>query len=251
MMKNECLNPKENQVCNDRRSRGGEAVKNKTGREGLPRGQNRDRFGLTAEAHRERLGHFVGARLIDGRVGRAGVRGNDVVGEHEGFDFFTADVGQHASVDFHAGAQHLAALFNHFLALRRVVDDVAVFKREVVFAQHGTNTIAPATGGLQVSDNLRFFHRSKSFYPNLGTNLPKNRRLATFSVNLLCFTGLQDWISGQRTERSKQHSREQAGLKYLKPFDWVTLLRLGSPLRGTGGRCPRALDLRQGALNLL
>ena len=82
--------------------------------------------------------------------------------EHPGFDFFAADVGQHVSVDLDAGAEHLAAFLDHFLALHRVVDDVPVFKRQVVFAHDGADSLAPTAGGLQIGDDFWLFHNSVS-----------------------------------------------------------------------------------------
>jgi hypothetical protein len=103
--------------------------------------------------------HFVGARLVNRRVGRPVIWRHDVVRKHPGFDFLAADVRQHLAVDFNARTHHLAALFDHFLALQRVVDDVAVLKRQVVFAQHGTHAVAPATGRFQIGDDFRFAHK--------------------------------------------------------------------------------------------
>lgn len=118
----------------------------------------------SGKIHGRLLRYFMGAGLVDGRVRRAIILGNDFIGQHPGFDFLAADVGQHVAVDFDARAQHLAAFFDHFLPLQRVVDDVAVFIGQVVFAQHGANSLAPATGRFQVSDNLWFGHRLNSFF---------------------------------------------------------------------------------------
>jgi len=53
------------------------------------------------------------------------VRLHDLVRQYPRFDFLAADVGEHLAVDFDARTEHLTALFNHFLALGQVVDDVA------------------------------------------------------------------------------------------------------------------------------
>ena len=90
----------------------------------------------------------MGAGLVDRRVGHAVVGRHDVVRQHPRFDFLAADVRQHLAVDFHAGAQHLAAFLDHFLALQGIVDDVAVFERQVVFAQHGADALAPAASSV-------------------------------------------------------------------------------------------------------
>ena len=115
---------------------------------------------LVARSKIQRLAfrHFVGAWLVDRRVGRAVVGRHDVVRKHPGLDFLAADVGQHVTVDLDARAQHLAALLDHFLALQRVVDDVAVLERQVVFAQHGADALAPAAGRFQIGNNLWFVH---------------------------------------------------------------------------------------------
>ena len=110
------------------------------------------------EIQRRTLRHFVGAGLVDRRVGRAVVGRHDFVREHPGFDFLAADVGQHLAVDLDARAQHLAALLDHFLALQRVVDDVAVLERQVVFAQHGADALAPAAGWFQIGNNFWLVH---------------------------------------------------------------------------------------------
>jgi hypothetical protein len=104
------------------------------------------------------LRHFVGAGLVDGRVGLAIVGHYNVVLEHPGFHFLAADVGEHLAVDFHAGAEHLAAFLDHLLPLQGVVDDVAVLVGQVVFAQDGAHALAPAAGGFQISNDFRLTH---------------------------------------------------------------------------------------------
>jgi hypothetical protein len=116
------------------------------------------------KVQRRTLRHFVGAGLVDRCVGRDVVLRHDIVGEHPGFDFFAADVGEHVAVDLDARAQHLAGLLNHFLALHRVVDDVAVFVGQVVFLQHGADALAPAAGRFQVSDDFWFAHSFVIFF---------------------------------------------------------------------------------------
>lgn len=128
----------------------------------------------------------MGARLIDRGIGSAGILLNQFIGEHVSFDFFSADVGEHFAVDLNAWAEHLAALFDHFLALVGVVNDVAIFERKVVFTHHGANALAPATSGFQIGNNLRFLHRKNAelschrlggaqvFWRLRGGNLPIN-----------------------------------------------------------------------------
>jgi hypothetical protein len=86
------------------------------------------------------------------------IRRHDLIREHPCLDFFAADVGEHLAVDFHARAQHLPALLNHFLTLQRVVDDVAVFERQIIFFQNGAHALTPAAGRFQVSDDFWFAH---------------------------------------------------------------------------------------------
>jgi len=105
------------------------------------------------------LGHLVGAGLIDGGVGRAGVGRNELIGQQKGLDLFAADVREHPAIDFDAGAEHLAAFLDHFLALGGVIDDVAVFEGEVVLAQDGPNPLAPSARGLQISNDFGFIHK--------------------------------------------------------------------------------------------
>ena len=99
-----------------------------------------------------------GARLIRGSIWLSLIGLDELIRQQKGLDFFAADIGQHAAVDFDAGAQHLAALFDHFLALRWIVDDVAILERKVVLAHDRSNPLAPATSWFQVGDDLRFIH---------------------------------------------------------------------------------------------
>src|SRR5947208_1830259 len=116
--------------------------------------------GLAPEMDRLGSGrHFVSARLIGGSIGCALSRLNQTIGKQIGFDFLATDIGQHMAVDFHAGTEHLAALFDHLLTLHRVVDDVPIFILKVIFAHDGADTLAPATGWFEVSDDLWFIHR--------------------------------------------------------------------------------------------
>jgi hypothetical protein len=70
---------------------------------------------LAPEIERARLRHFVGARLIDWRVGWDRVRGNQLICQHISFDLFAADIGQHLAIDLDTRAEHLAAFLNHLL----------------------------------------------------------------------------------------------------------------------------------------
>lgn len=103
--------------------------------------------------------HFVGAGLVRGRIRRAVIWRDDLVRQHPLFDFIAADVGQHVTVDLDARAQHLAALLDHLGALDRVVDDVAIFVGQIVFAEDGADAVAPAAGRLQVGNDFWFAHK--------------------------------------------------------------------------------------------
>ena len=128
------------------------------------------------EVQRLALRHFVGTRLIDGRIGRAVVGRHDLVRKHPGFDFLAADVGQHLAVDLDARTHHLPALLNHFLALQRVVDDIAILERKVVFTQHGTDTLAPAAARFQIGDNFWFDHDNIVPHPKAQGKLKGERK---------------------------------------------------------------------------
>jgi hypothetical protein len=81
------------------------------------------------------------------------------------------------AVDLNARAQHLPAFFDHFLSLQGVVNDVAIFERQIVFAEHGADTLAPAAGWFQISDNFRFIHKSDSLLtlPQFGAKFKAER----------------------------------------------------------------------------
>jgi hypothetical protein len=113
----------------------------------------------SAEIQRSGLRHLVGAGLVGRRVRLDGVLGDQTFREHVGFDFLAADVGKHVAVDLDAGAHHLAALVDHFLTLQWIIDDVAVFEGQVVFAHDGADAVAPAATRFQVGDDFRFAHR--------------------------------------------------------------------------------------------
>src|SRR5882762_9838914 len=105
------------------------------------------------------LRHFVGARLVGWGIRWTIGLAYNAFREQISLDFFAADIGKHFAIDLDTGTEHLAASFDHFLALDGVVDNVAVFVGKIVFAHDGTHTLAPATRRFQVSDNLRFIHK--------------------------------------------------------------------------------------------
>jgi len=139
----------------------------------------------------------LGARLVGRRIGHDVIGRHDFIHEHPGFDLVAADVGQHVAVNLDARAQHLAAFLDHFRALRRVVDDVAVFKRQIIFLEDGAHAAAPAAGRFQIGDDLwfihgntmpyskaqgKFFRRVKNF---LATDETRPRRIIQFGSQLL------------------------------------------------------------------
>ncbi|MDB6131421.1 MAG: hypothetical protein JWM04_2528 [Verrucomicrobiales bacterium] len=103
-----------------------------------------------------------GARGVNRRLWSFIIGGHQVVFQKEYFNFLAADVRKHVTVDLHAGTEHLAAFLNHFLALIHVIDDIAIFEWEFVFAKNGADTIAPTATGFEVGDNFRFIHRKNS-----------------------------------------------------------------------------------------
>src|SRR5206468_11929707 len=72
------------------------------------------------------------------------------------------------------------ALFDHFLALDRVIDDVPVFVRQIVFLEHGAHAVAPATRRFQISNDFRFVHR----FQKSAHKLPYHPSLAILSFRL-------------------------------------------------------------------
>ena len=116
---------------------------------------------LALEKHGRALGGLVRARLVGGCIGLAVCSRGELICEQKSFDFFTTDIRQHPAIDFNAGAEHLAALFDHLLALGGVVDDIAIFERQIILAHDGANTLAPAAGRFEVSNDLGFVHSFK------------------------------------------------------------------------------------------
>jgi hypothetical protein len=114
---------------------------------------------LAFELQRRALRHFVRAWLVRRGIGFAIDGLNQAFGKHVDFDFLAADVGQHVAIDLNARAEHLAAFLDHFLALDGVVDDVAIFEGQVVFAHDGAHALAPAARRFQVSNDFRFIHK--------------------------------------------------------------------------------------------
>jgi hypothetical protein len=100
----------------------------------------------------------IGAGGIGRRIGDRIRRLDDIVGQHPGFDLIAADIGQHVTVDFHAGGKGLAALLFHLPAEGGILDDVLFFKGKTVLAEDGADAFAPAAVGFQIGSNFGCFH---------------------------------------------------------------------------------------------
>jgi len=101
---------------------------------------------------------MVGAWRVYRHIDRRVILGGDPAFDEPPFQFFAADVCQHLSIYFYAWGQFLAAFLDHFHALTGIIPDIPVLKREIVFAQNGTDTLAPAAMRFQVSYDFWFFH---------------------------------------------------------------------------------------------
>jgi len=115
------------------------------------------------ELQRRSFWHFVCTRLVGGRIGGALIRVHEIICDKVSFYFLATDVWQHFALNLDARAEHLPAFFDHFLTLDGIVDDVAVFEGQVVFAHDRANSLAPAAGRFQVSDYFRFIHKSETY----------------------------------------------------------------------------------------
>lgn len=105
-----------------------------------------------------RLGQFMGAGLVGGRVGGA-VSGLDhAILEHPSLHLVAADVGKDPAVDLDAGLTGLACLLDHLLEAFRAVDDVAFLEGEVVLLEHRADARAPSAPWLEPCHNPGFFH---------------------------------------------------------------------------------------------
>jgi hypothetical protein len=102
--------------------------------------------------------HLVRARLVGWSVCAAAVGLDQTIGKQVSLDFLTADVREHLPVDLDTRAEHLAALLDHLLALEGIIDDITILKRQLVFAQNGTNALTPAAGGFEIGYNAWFIH---------------------------------------------------------------------------------------------
>ena len=79
---------------------------------------------------------------------------DQTVSQHKRFDFFSADICEHTTIYLDAWTEHLAAFFDHFLSLNRIIDDVPIFKRQIVFTHDGTHALTPSTRWFQVGDDF-------------------------------------------------------------------------------------------------
>jgi hypothetical protein len=105
-------------------------------------------------------------RYINGRV----VFRNDRIADHPLFQFFAADVCQHLSIDFYARGKLLAAFLDHLQALPRIVPDIPIFERKVVFSENGTDTLAPTAVRFEIRYNFWFFHARRLQWSSIHRN---------------------------------------------------------------------------------
>jgi hypothetical protein len=102
----------------------------------------------------------VGTRLVRGCLRGSIIRLDQSLAQHPGFDFLSADVGEHVPIHLDTWTQELPALLNHFLSLLGIVDNVPIFKGQVVLPQHGSHALTPPARRLQIGHNSRFVHIS-------------------------------------------------------------------------------------------
>src|SRR4030095_4862329 len=79
---------------------------------------------------------LVRAWRVGRDVGRSIARFNDFVLDEITFDFFAADVGKHAAVDFDTRRKWLPTFGFHFPAERRVLNNVLLAVGQVVLGQN-------------------------------------------------------------------------------------------------------------------
>src|SRR5436305_2430184 len=72
---------------------------------------------LPLELQRTGLRHFVCARLVRRGISSAISALDQTFGKKIRFHFVAADIWEDLPIDIHTGAEHLAAAFDHFLAL--------------------------------------------------------------------------------------------------------------------------------------
>ena len=101
---------------------------------------------------------MVGAWRVYRYIDRRVVFGGDLIFDEPPFQFLAADVCQHFPVHFDARGKLLAAFPDHLQALKRIVPDVPVLERKVVFTQNGADALTPTAMRFQISDDFGFFH---------------------------------------------------------------------------------------------
>jgi hypothetical protein len=102
---------------------------------------------------------LVRARRVGRNVGRSIARFDEFVLYEIMFDFFAADVDEHATIDLDTRRKRLSTFGFHFPAERRVLNDVLLGIGQIVFGQNSADTGAPATIGLQICGNFWLLHR--------------------------------------------------------------------------------------------
>lgn len=93
---------------------------------------------------------FVGVVCVGGNVG-GGLGGFDeIVGEYVIFYFFVGYIGEYYVVDFDVWGKGLVGFLDYFGVVVVVVDDIDVFKCEVVFVYDGVYVIGLVIVGFEV-----------------------------------------------------------------------------------------------------
>ena len=98
-------------------------------------------------------------RRVGGDIGCGVAWPDELMVDQISFDFLATDIGQHLPVYFDTRRKWLTALGLHLPAERRILDNVLFCIWKIVFGQHGTDTGAPATIGLQICGNFWRLHR--------------------------------------------------------------------------------------------
>ncbi len=104
---------------------------------------------------------FVAAGRVDGHANFCRRGAHVSVGDEPLFHFFARYVGEDFAINFQGGLQMLAALGDHLGVVSRVVDDVAILVRELIFAEDGADAVAPSAEGFHVGDDFWCGHKLK------------------------------------------------------------------------------------------
>ena len=121
-------------------------------------------------------------RRVGRNIGRSVAVSDQFMIDQILFDFLATDIGQHLPVYFDTGRKWLTALGLHLPAERRILDNVLFCIWKVLFGQHGADTGAPATIGLQICGNFwRLHHRI------YHERAPRKDRSCLRSADIFCY----------------------------------------------------------------